>query len=192
MGRHIAPPTMHRLPRPRRSAAAIALAAGLALAGAAAPAEARMDLSSASIVGGRIQQAQACLAKGGADQPPQLTIQGIPADAKFVSIVADDPDAVKPAGKVWVHWNVFNVPVQGGGLAVAAGQQLAGEAGHTSGGGRGYEGMCPPDGVHTYRFAVFATRAKLQVDAGRPWTIEAFEQQYGSQLAGRAMISGRF
>jgi hypothetical protein len=183
---------MQRLPRLRSTGAALALAASVALAGAAALAEARMELSSSSIVGGQIARPHACRGKGGSDQPLQLTIRGIPADAKFVSIVADDPDAMKPAGKVWVHWNVFNVPVHGGELAIAAGQQLAGEAGHTSGGGRGYEGMCPPDGVHTYRFAVFATRDKLQVDAGKPWTIDAFERQYASQFAGNAMITGRF
>lgn len=183
---------MHSLPRPRSTAAAVALAASLALAGTAALAEARMELSSSSIVGGQIQQPHACRGKGGSDQPLQLTIRGIPADAKYVSIVADDPDAMKPAGKVWVHWNVFNVPVHGGELAIGAGQQLAGEAGHTGGGGRGYEGMCPPDGVHTYRFAVFATRDKLQVDASRPWAIDAFERQYASQFAAHAMITGRF
>lgn len=192
MVRHSHAVDMHCLPRPRCTAAVLALAACVALAGAAACAEAHMELTSSSIVGGQIQQPHACRGKGGSDQPLQLTVRGIPADAKFLAIVADDPDAVKPAGKVWVHWNVFNVPVQGGELAVAAGQPLAGEAGRTSGGGRGYEGMCPPDGVHTYRFAVFATRDKLQVDAGQPWTIAAFERQFGPQLAARAMITGRF
>ena len=71
-----------------------------------------MELSSSSIVGGQIQQPHACRGKGGTDQPLQLTIRGLPADAKFIAIVSDDPDAVKPAGKVWVHWNVFNVPAQ--------------------------------------------------------------------------------
>ena len=150
-----------------------------------------MELFSSSIGGGKIQKPHACRGKGGTDQPLQLAIHGLPADAKFVSIVADDPDAVKPAGKVWVHWNIFNVPAHGD-MTIAAGQQLSGDLGQTSGGARGYEGMCPPDGVHSYRFAVFASRDKLQVDTRKPWTIDAFEAQYGSQVLAKAQISGKF
>jgi Raf kinase inhibitor-like YbhB/YbcL family protein len=150
-----------------------------------------MELSSSSIVGGQIQKPHACRAKGGMDQPVQLNIRDLPADARFVSIVADDPDAVRPAGKVWVHWNVFNLPAQGA-VTIAAGQKLSGDIGQTSGGGRGYEGMCPPDGVHTYRFAVFASRDKLQVDTRTPLTIDEFEGKYGSQVLAKAQIAGKF
>ena len=79
-----------------------------------------------------------------------------------------------------------------GEVSIDAGQQPAGDVGHTTGGKRGYEGMCPPDGVHTYRFAAFATRDKLQVDAHRPLTIDEFEAKYGSQLLASARISGKF
>lgn len=158
---------------------------------ASAQGEARMEFSSSSIVGGQIQKPHACRGKGGTDQPLQLTIRGVPADAQFVSIVADDPDAVRPAGKVWVHWNMFNVPANRD-VTIAAGQQLSGDIGQTSGGGRGYEGMCPPEGVHTYRFAVFASRDKLQVDTRTPWTIDAFETRYGSEVLAKAQITGKF
>jgi hypothetical protein len=150
-----------------------------------------MELSSSSIVDGRIGQPHACRAKGGQDQPLQLTVRALPPQARFISIVADDPDAVKPAGKVWVHWNVFNVPAQGE-VAIAAGQQLSGDPGQTSGGARGYEGMCPPDGVHTYRFAVFAFADKLPVDTRTAWTIAAFEAKYGGQAIATARIAGQF
>ncbi|AMO22448.1 hypothetical protein GCM10027034_28060 [Ramlibacter solisilvae] len=150
-----------------------------------------MELTSSSIVNGQIQKPHACRGKGGSDQAPQLTVRGLPPEAKFISIVSDDPDAMKPAGRVWVHWNVFDVPAQGE-LAVAAGQALAGDVGKTTGGGRGYEGMCPPDGVHTYRFAVFASREKLGVDTQVPWTIGDFEARYGGQVLARAQITGRF
>jgi Raf kinase inhibitor-like YbhB/YbcL family protein len=150
-----------------------------------------MELSSSSIVGGQIQKPHACRGKGGTDQPLQLTVRGLPAEAKYISIVGDDPDAMKPAGKVWVHWNVFNIPAQGE-IAIAAGQQLPGDTGQTSGGARGYEGMCPPDGVHTYRFAVFASRDKLHVDTRTPWTIDRFESAYGTQALAKVQITGRF
>lgn len=184
-------PAMHRPRQPATIAAAAVCAAALALGSAAAHAEASMHLSSSSIVGGKIQKEHACRGKGGHDQPLQLTITDLPPDAHYVSIVGDDPDAVKPAGQVWVHWNVFNVPASGR-LEIAAGQQLHGDIGQTTGHAHGYEGMCPPDGVHTYRFAVFATKDKLHVDARTPLTIDAFEAKFGSQLLGKAMITGRF
>lgn len=171
--------------------AAVAAATGLLLAVAASRAEVPMQVASSAIVGGHIAQVHACRGKGGADQPPPLSIRGIPAGANYVSIVADDPDAVKPAGKVWVHWNVFNVPASGQ-RDLAAGEPLAGDVGRTSGGARGYEGMCPPDGVHTYRFAVFATREKLKVDASHPWTIDRFEAKFGAEVLAKALVTGKF
>lgn len=150
-----------------------------------------MQITSSSITAGKIHQEHACRAKGGSDQPPQLSIRDIPAGAKYVAIVSDDPDAVRPAGKVWVHWNVFNVPASGS-LDIAAGQHLPGEVGRTTGHATGYEGMCPPDGVHTYRFAVFASRDKLKVDARIPLTIDEFERRFGGEVMARGMLTGRF
>ena len=151
-----------------------------------------MQLSSSSIVDGTIAKPHACGPKGGHDQPPALSLGDIPAEAKFLAIIGDDPDAVRPAGQVWVHWNVFNVPVTGSGMEIPAGQKLQGEVGVTSGQSRGYEGMCPPDGVHTYRFAVFAFRDEVQVDTDTPWTIDAFEQKFGGEVLAKARITGRF
>ena len=152
-----------------------------------------MQLSSTSIADGRIQPVHAARSKGGQDQPPALTVRGIPGEAKYLSIVGDDPDALKPAGRVWVHWNVFNVPLQGGEtLEIRAGQAPGGEVGTTSSGKHGYEGMAPPDGVHTYRFAVFASREPIKVDTGKSWTIDEFERSYGRQALAKAMTEGRF
>ncbi len=52
--------------------------------------------------------------------------------------------------------------------------------------------MCPPDGVHTYRFAVFASGDKLQVDTRTPLTIDAFEAKYASQVLAKAQVTGKF
>lgn len=151
-----------------------------------------MQVSSTSIANGQIQAVHAAKSKGGQDQPLALTVRGIPGEARYLCIVGDDPDALKPAGRVWVHWNVFNVPLQGDTLEIPAGQPPGGEAGTTSSGHRGYEGMAPPDGEHTYRFAVFASREPIKVDTGKAWTIHEFERSYGSQALGKAMTEGRF
>lgn len=152
-----------------------------------------MELSSSSIANGRIATAHACRAKGGTDQSPHLDLREVPSEGRYLAIIADDPDAMKPAGKVWVHWNVFNVPVAGRHTEFAAGQKLSGEVGTTSGrAASGYEGPCPPDGVHTYRIAVFALQDKLKIDTGAEWTIDAFEVKYGNQVVAKAVITGQF
>lgn len=151
-----------------------------------------MELSSSSIAGGRIATPHACRGKGGSDQSLPLSIREIPGEGRYLAIVADDPDAVAPTGKVWVHWNVFNVPAAGRHMEIDAGQQPAGDVGHTSGGASGYEGMCPPDGVHTYRFAVFALQDQVKIDTKAAWTIDAFEVKFGSQVVAKAVITGRF
>lgn len=153
-----------------------------------------IELTSASITDGRIAQEHSCPAKGGSGKSLQLTVRGLPAGTKYIGIVADDPDAVRPAGKVWVHWNLFNVPAAGE-LTVPAGQPPAGDAGRTSGNAKGYEGMCPPDGEHTYRFAVFAYKEKLELGGffgPAPMTIDAFESKYRDRILGKALITGKF
>jgi Raf kinase inhibitor-like YbhB/YbcL family protein len=176
----------------RISRLALAACAGLCMGMAAAATEARMQVESASIADGRIARIHACRGQGGRDQPLQLSVEDIPPAAHFLAIVADDPDALQPAGEVWVHWNVFNLRSSGPLLEIAAGQALDGIIGTTSGGVRGYEGMCPPDGVHRYRFAIFALRDRIAIDAKKPWTIEQFQEKFGAQVLEKAVVYGRF
>ena len=49
-----------------------------------------------------------CGYKNGNTTPP-LTISGIPAGTKSLSIIMDDPDAMGAVGKVWVHWVAWNI-----------------------------------------------------------------------------------
>lgn len=156
-----------------------------------ATAQVNLQLSSTSLVNGVIRKVHACPDMGGKDQPLQLTISNIPSDAAYLSIVADDPDALAPAGKVWVHWNVFNVPTHGkSAISIAAGEKLQGELGKTSDGMRGYEGMCPPKGTHTYRFAVFASAVKLKPSS--PATVEGFETQHSASIVSKQVLLGTF
>ena len=43
---------------------------------------------------------------------PQLSISNVPENSKSLALIMDDPDAVKPAGKVCDHWIVFNIPIE--------------------------------------------------------------------------------
>ena len=48
-----------------------------------------------------------CGYKNGNISPP-LTILA-PAGTRSIALIMDDPDAMEPAGKVWVHWVIFNM-----------------------------------------------------------------------------------
>lgn len=153
-----------------------------------------MQLSSESIVDGNISKPHACGSHGGQDVSVQLTVTHVPSDAKYISVVMDDPDAIPVAGKTWVHWNIFNVP-SAGELNIPAGTAPAGEFGRASGGSKGYEGMCPPNGTHIYRFAVFATKEKLDVGGffgPTAMTIDYFESKFGASVLSKAQITGKF
>lgn len=41
---------------------------------------------------------------------PPLEIDHVPEAARSLALVVDDPDAFEPAGKVWGHWVVWNIP----------------------------------------------------------------------------------
>lgn len=93
----------------------------------------------------------------GANVSPPLAWEGVPAQAKSLALVCQDPDA---PGGVWTHWALFDLPVSAGGLPenVPASEALAG-------GGRqgrndfkkiGYGGPCPPHGTHRYFFRLYA------------------------------------
>ena len=62
--------------------------------------------SSAFEDGGEIPRE--CGYKNGNKVPP-LTVSGIPEGTKSLSLIMDDPDAMEPAGKVWVHWVLWNI-----------------------------------------------------------------------------------
>jgi Raf kinase inhibitor-like YbhB/YbcL family protein len=99
-----------------------------------------------------------------ANVSPPLEWSGVPAGARSLALIADDPDA--PAG-TWTHWIVFNLPVGTSGLpeAVAATNKLENGAlqGTTSFRKVGYGGPCPPGGTHRYYFKLYALDAPLSL-----------------------------
>lgn len=95
---------------------------------------------------------------------PPLKIEGIPSEAKSLVLVMDDPDAIKPAGKVWDHWIVFNIPPKV--TEINENEEPEGIHGKGTGGNLNYKGPCPPDAQHRYFFKVYALDTLLDLKEG--------------------------
>ncbi|MCX6742901.1 MAG: YbhB/YbcL family Raf kinase inhibitor-like protein [Candidatus Parcubacteria bacterium] len=96
---------------------------------------------------------------------PPLEISNVPAAAKSLALIVDDPDA--PSG-TFVHWLVWNINPQT--KSIAANTIPAGaKQGTTSAGKTGYVPPCPPSGSHHYVFKLYAldTLLDLTPNAGK-------------------------
>lgn len=92
----------------------------------------------------------------GQDINPVLTIEDIPADAKSLALIIDDPDA--PMG-TWVHWVVYNIAP----ASVIKEDSVPGIDGINDFGRQAYGGPCPPSGTHRYFFKVYALDVQLNL-----------------------------
>jgi Raf kinase inhibitor-like YbhB/YbcL family protein len=100
---------------------------------------------------------------------PPLSIAGVPAEAKSLALIVDDPDVpkqLKPDG-VFDHWVLFNIPPQTTDIAAGG---TAGTAGANGAGQNAYTGPCPPPqyepSTHRYVFALYALDSMLPLEAG--------------------------
>ena len=93
-----------------------------------------------------------------------LAISGIPAEAKSLTLIMDDPDAMGAVGKVWVHWVMWNVDPTTAEIVESTVPSGAVE-GMTDFGQVGYGGPAPPDKRHTYVFKLYALDTKLDLSS---------------------------
>lgn len=95
----------------------------------------------------------------GDDINPPLAIHGVPADAKSLALVMDDPDA--PA-RLWVHWVVWDFPPETSEIREHTLPHGAAQ-GINSWKKNAYGGPCPPSGTHRYFFRLYALDTKLHL-----------------------------
>jgi Raf kinase inhibitor-like YbhB/YbcL family protein len=93
---------------------------------------------------------------------PPLRIENVPDETSTLALVMDDPDAVEPAGKVWDHWIVWNIPPSRREIPQDWTPSEASE-GRNDYGETGYDGPNPPDREHRYRFKLFALDTSLDL-----------------------------
>jgi len=154
----------------------VALAAALACCGRAPVAPTSEDVSVPATItvtspaleaGGPIPT---LFTEDGEDVSPPLEWAGIPAGARELALIFDDPDA--PSREPWAHWVVYGLPPDSRGVprAVAPGAPMEGGGlqGMNSWGTPGYRGPAPPrgHGIHRYRFRVYALDAPTGLGEG--------------------------
>jgi hypothetical protein len=111
---------------------------------------------------------------------PPLEIEHVPEAAETLALVVDDPDAVEPAGKVWDHWIVWNIPPETTTIPEGWEPEEATE-GTNDFGEIGYGGPSPPDTEHRYRFKLFALDTSLDLPT------ETDAEALGSAIEGHVL-----
>ena len=125
--------------------------------------------SSAFAPDGQIPSVYTC---EGRDISPALSWEGVPEGTQSLVLIVDDPDAPDPAAPkmTWVHWVLYNLPAQSGGLAEAVSSKALPPGtleGLNDWQRTGYGGPCPPIGRHRYFFKLYALDTSLP-DLGKP------------------------
>ena len=122
--------------------------------------------SSAFANGGSIPVAYTC---DGAGSSPPLSWSGVPAAAKGLVLILDDPDA---PGGVFVHWVAYAIPVDKSGFEAGVSPKVGGQLPYgqegTNGAGRaGYTGPCPPKPQeHHYSVRLYAVDTPMVLAPG--------------------------
>jgi Raf kinase inhibitor-like YbhB/YbcL family protein len=114
---------------------------------------------------------------------PPLEIHQIPAQAKSLAIIVDDPDA--PAG-TWVHWLMWNLPV----TSHLKENEAKGIQGINDFKHRQYGGPCPPDGTHRYFFKVYALDTQLDLSPNAHK--EQLEKSMNGHIIGFGQLIGMY
>ena len=131
----------------------------------------------------------------GKDVSPPLAWSGVPAGAKSLVMIVDDPDAPDPAAPTmtWVHWVLYDMPPSATGLAqgIAPRELPAGtHEGLNDWKRTGYGGPCPPVGRHRYFHKLYALDVVLP-DLGKP-TKAALEKAMRGHVLAQTELVGTY
>ncbi len=97
----------------------------------------------------------------GDEVSPPLSFHDIPAKAKSLALIMDDPDASKGP---WIHWLIWDIPADK--TMLSKGEKIPYPQGKNSAGIMGYGGPCPPQGTHRYFFRLYALDTILSLEKG--------------------------
>ena len=131
----------------------------------------------------------------GSDVSPPLAWSGVPANARSLALIVDDPDAPDPAAPkmTWVHWVLYGMAPATVGLPEAV-QPSALPQGTREGVNdwkrTGYGGPCPPIGRHRYFHKLYALDTVLP-DLDRP-DKRALEKAMQGHVIAQAVLLGTY
>lgn len=153
------------------------------------PQRALVLTSSAFAEGGEIPERFTCDGRG--DSWP-LAWRGVPAGTRSLALLVHDPDAPDPARpeRDWVHWVVYNLPVDAGGIAEGGPLPAGALEGRNDWRQRGWRGPCPPSGKHRYLSELYALDVVLP-DLARPMRAE-LEAAIAGHVLATARLIGRY
>ena len=116
--------------------------------------------SSAFTHNGEIPKTHTC---DGVDTSPALAWSGVPANAKSLALIVDDPDAPDPKAPkmVYVHWVVYDIPASSSGIGEGSALPSGSREGTNDWKNEGWGGPCPPIGRHRYFFKLYALDTTL-------------------------------
>ncbi len=129
----------------------------------------------------------------GADTSPPLAFSGVPAGAKSLALIVDDPDAPDPKAPrmTYVHWVLYDLPPDTKGFPEGMKQLPEGaKEGINDWKRTGYGGPCPPIGRHRYFFKLYALDTKL-AGLDKPTKNAVLKAMQGHVLA-EAQIIGTY
>jgi Raf kinase inhibitor-like YbhB/YbcL family protein len=129
----------------------------------------------------------------GEDLSPPLAWAGVPAGARSLVLIVDDPDAPDPAAPkmTWVHWLLYNLPADIGGLTEDVGTLPAGTLeGFNDFKRTAWGGPCPPIGRHRYFHKLYALDVVLP-DLKHP-TKTVLEKAMAGHVLAEAQLMGTY
>ena len=153
--------------------------------GAATPQETSgMVLETASFPpGGNIPAKYTC---DGDDTSPRLRIRDVPVEARSLALVLEDRDA--PRG-TFMHWAVWNIDPET--TVIREGSVPPGAVvGTNDFGAAGFNGPCPPSGMHRYTFRLYALNRALTLPAGSD--VAAFRGAVENTTIGEVTLDGKY
>jgi Raf kinase inhibitor-like YbhB/YbcL family protein len=125
------------------------------------------------------------------DISPPLSWSDVPAKARSLALIADDPDA--PRG-TWVHWVAWNIPTNTQALSEGFPKQDASsnqiKQGVTDFKRPGYGGPCPPSGTHRYFFKLYALDTVLNLPSQT--TKSELEKAMRGHIVDQAELMGTY